>query len=208
MTIAKPLGWMLIVLACGATPLTAAAPDPASPVRYGIRILAASPRQDFRNLGSRSGFGGGLFAETDVGSGWIAQTRFDYLSYPQNNQPGAGAIATYTTANPITLSADSASLGVDLRHPVPGLPRLCGLAGVTAIRYEFQSSSVTTQVNQNGIPIPGIIRYKDKTPVKLGLAVGISFELWQGLVLAERYTSADINGTTFGTLETSLSYRF
>jgi hypothetical protein len=38
--------------------------------------------------------------------------------------------------------------------------------------------------------------------------VGVGFELHRGLALAERFTTANIEGTTFGTLETSLSYRF
>ena len=44
------------------------------PYRYGIRFLTASPRQDFRDLDSRTGLGGGLFVEAPAGSGWIAQT--------------------------------------------------------------------------------------------------------------------------------------
>jgi hypothetical protein len=38
--------------------------------------------------------------------------------------------------------------------------------------------------------------------------VGVGFGLLRGLTLAERFTTADIEGTSFATLETSLSYRF
>jgi len=38
--------------------------------------------------------------------------------------------------------------------------------------------------------------------------VGLGVELHQGLALSGRFTTIDINGTTFATLETSLSYRF
>jgi hypothetical protein len=44
--------------------------------------------------------------------------------------------------------------------------------------------------------------------MKLGLAAGVGFELLRGLILAERFTTANVEGTTFATLETSLSYRF
>ncbi|MDR3670513.1 MAG: outer membrane beta-barrel protein [Holophaga sp.] len=192
---------MALACACGAA-------ESEDPYRYGIRITSSSPAQDFRDISSRTGFGGGLFVETPVGSGWVAQTRLDYISYPQTNRPTAAMIARYTSANPITLSIDSAALGVDLRHPLPGLKGFYGLIGMTAIRYEFQSSSVSNLIDQNGIPIPGVIRYKDKTSFKLGLAVGVGFEIYRGLALSERFTTANILGTTFGTLETSLSYRF
>ena len=203
------LGWILVALACSQA-LPAAEPDDATPYHYGIRFLAATPRQDFRVLDSRTGYGGGLFVEAPTGSGWIAQTRFDYLTFRQVNQPNAKAIAAYTVPSPLTLAVDSAELGVDLRHalPVAGLERCYGLVGASAIRYEFETSGPNTTVNQNGIPFTGIVRYKDKTPIGLGLALGVGVEIWRGLALTERYTTADIDGTTFATWETSLSYRF
>jgi hypothetical protein len=63
-------------------------------------------------------------------------------------------------------------------------------------------------VDQNGIPIPGIVRYKDKTSVKIGLAVGAGVELYRGVALSARFTTVDISGVTYGALETSLSCRF
>jgi hypothetical protein len=199
------MGWMLVLLAWGCR---AAEPEAPAPYRYGIRVLSATPAQDFRDVDSRAGFGGGLFMEAPVGSGWIAQTRFDYILYPQVNQPYLTPVSRYTLPNALTLSADSAGLGVDLRHPVAGLKGLYVLVGMTGIRYEFQTSAASSQIDQNGIPIPGIVRYKERTSVKLGLALGAGLELYPGLALSERFTTVNILGTTFGALETSLSYRF
>jgi hypothetical protein len=77
-----------------------------------------------------------------------------------------------------------------------------------AIRYELDTSGAGTLIDQNGLPVTGITRVQRNTPLKLGLAVGVGFELLRGLTLAERFTTADIEGTSFATLETSLSYRF
>jgi len=209
MKISKKIGWALFVLA-GAW-AHAADPADAAPLQYGMRIISASPRQDFRQVISRTGFCAGVFVETPTGAGWIAQTRLDYIRFPQTNSPDTTLIPRYSTPDPITLNVDSASLGVDFRHALAdsGLfARVYGLAGAMLIRYEFQTSAANTQIDQNGIPIPAIVRYKDKTSVKIGLAVGAGIELYQGLALSARFTTVDIFGVTFGTLETSLSYRF
>jgi len=209
MTIPRQAGWTLLALACACG--RAADLEDAAPLRCGVRLTTCSPRQDFRSIISRTGLGGGVFVESPAGSGWIAQTRFDYLRIPQTDRPDATLIPAYSTPDPITLSVDSASLGVDLRHPVAEagpFARVSGLAGAALIRYEFQTSSANTAVDQNGIPIRGIIRYKDKTSVKIGLAVGVSVDLWRGLALAGRYTTVNIDGVTFATLETSISCRF
>ena len=201
------LGWMVAALSCSCMPaLTASSLDDSSVYRYGIRGTLALPRQDFWDISGRTGYGAGVFAETDLGSDWTAQTRFDYISYPQTNDPN------YAVANTpaLTLSVDSASVGVDLRHPLAfaGLDRFYLLAGAMGVRYEFEASIPSTQVDQNGLPILGFKRYKDKTSFKLGLAVGLGCELCRGLALTERYTTFDVNGLTLATLETSLSYRF
>ena len=208
MPIAKRLGGTLAALACAGLPALSAAPD--SPGRCGFTLLAGLPRQDFRDLTGRTGLGVGVFAESELGSGTILQTRVDYLQYPQTNQPQAGAIAAYTVPGPRTLAANSVALGVDLRHPLPlpGLERGFALAGVLAIRYEFDTSGLNTLTDQNGLPIGGIRRYKDKTPFRLGLAVGLGFELYRGMTLTERYTAVNINGATLATFETGLSFRF
>jgi hypothetical protein len=209
MTIPRRFGWTLFILACVCG--RAADLEQTAPLRCGVRLTTCSPRQDFRSITSRTGLGGGVFVEAPTGPGWIAQTRFDYLRIPQTNHPDPTLIPAYSTPDPITLNVDSASLGVDLRHPVADtgpFARVSGLAGASLVRYEFQTSAANTTVDQNGLPIPGIIRYKDKTSVKIALAVGVNVDLWRGLALTGRYTTVDINGVTFATLETSLSYRF
>ncbi len=211
MNISTRLGWLVVALAwTWGSALPAGDPDSTEEYRYGIRLLAASPRQDFRNFTSRTGLGGGLFAQATVSAATTLETRFDYISYPQTNQFNGPGFPGYTVSSPITFSADSASLGVDVRHtlPIAGLKRVYLLGGLMGIRYEFETSAVGNQLDQNGIPIPGIQRVKQKTPVKLGLAVGLGVELYRGLAIAERYTTVNIQGTAFGTLETSLSYRF
>ena len=199
--------WALPVLVLAWGRASAAEPDPA-PTRFGIRVMAASPRQDLRDLDSRTALGAGLFAETAVGLDWVAQTRFDFLDFPQTNRPDGAAIAGYTTPSPLTLEVGSVSLGVDMRHPLARSGPLrngFGLAGLTAVRYEFESSSASTRIDQNGIPIPGIIRHKDKTQVRLGLSLGVGFEIRPGLALAERCTFAAIGGLTFATLDKRIS---
>ena len=76
------------------------------------------------------------------------------------------------------------------------------------IRYEYDTSYAGNQIDQNGIPIPSVIRAKDKTSMKLGLALGLGVAFGRGLALTERYTTVTINGFTFAAWETGLSYRF
>ena len=206
----KCLGSLALVCAFGWNQaLHAADPATAPSCRYGMRFLSATPRQDFREVLPRTGFGLGLFADADLGSGTTAQARFDFIRFPQTSRAGSQNLPGYPAPVPaLALLADSAALGMDLRHGIPGLGRVYGLAGVTAIRYEYDVAYAGNKVDQNGIPTPGIIRAKDKTSLKLGLAVGLGVDLWHGLALTGRYTAVDIDGFTFATLETSLSYRF
>jgi hypothetical protein len=205
------MGWVLGLLACGCVQAPAAEEDLPRPWQYGIRVLAASPRQDFRNLVHRTGLGAGLFVETEVGSGWIAQTRFDYVDYPQVANPGTSAITPYAPAAPLRLNVNAASLGADLRHPLPfegWAGRFYGQAGLMGIRYEYETASANTVLDQYGNPLPGVVRTKNKTSVKVGMDVGVGVEIVRGLDLAERFTTVNIDGFTLGNWETSLSYRF
>jgi hypothetical protein len=173
--------------------------------RYGVQLLGAAPAQDFKNLDNRVGVGAGLFAENNLGSGVVIQSRLDYVSYSQYNQPAAGGIARYTIANPLTLSSDTLSVGVDL-HKHLGLGEQDGwfvLAGASAIRFEFQTSGAVTQ-GANTV----VARYKDKTPLTLGLDAGFGYAFNPAWSLALRYTTASLDGTTLATVETGLSYRF
>jgi hypothetical protein len=189
--------------------LAAQEPGP-KPVHYGVRILSALPSQDFKQITGRAGLGAGVFAEADGPPGTVLQTRLDYISYPQTNQPGNPGSSSYIPPNSLTLSANSLACGFDVRYylPYPALGRVFLLGGVSAIRYEFQTSSAGVLMDQNGIPFNGIVRSKGKTSLKLGVAVGLGCDFGNHWALAERFTSIDIDGTTLATLETSLSYRF
>lgn len=203
------LEWRVLALAwaCGSALLAAELEGPQT-YHYGIRLSAATPRHDFRDLTTRTGFGGGLFAEAEYSPSTVVQTRLDYLSYPQYNRPNASGIPAWTAPNPITLAANSTALGLEIRHAFAGFQRFSLSGGLMAIRYELDTSGAGTLIDQNGLPVTGITRVQRNTPLKLGLAVGVGFELLRGLTLAERFTTADIEGTSFATLETSLSYRF
>jgi len=209
MTFSMRLGWRVVALAwvCGSA-LTAVELEGPHTYRYGLRLSAATPRQDFRDISASTGLGGGLFAESEVSPFTTLQTRFDYIAFPQNNRPNGAGIPAWTAPNPITLSANSTALGIEVRHAYSGIPWFSLTAGLMGIRYEFDTSAASTLIDQNGLPVTGITRVKRKTPVKLGLSVGVAFEPFRGLVLAERFTTASIEGTTFATLEASLSYRF
>ena len=206
----KVLGLALLCLGLGGPFLAAEDPNAPEVYRYGLRLLAALPRQDFHEIIGRTGLGVGLSMETELSPGTVLETRFDYLRYPQDNHPGSGAIPAPAAANAAILLVNSAAIGVDLRHslPVAGLRRIFGSLGVMGIRYEFDSSGASTALDQNGVPVSAIRRVKAKTPFKLGLAVGLGVDLTRNLALAERFTSVNLDGTTLGTLETSLSYRF
>lgn len=208
MRIANRLAGALAGLACAWVPAFPAEENPVA-CRYGFTLQAALPRQDLRDINGRTGYGFGVFAE-NAGPGFILQTRLDYLRYAQTNQPLAKAVAEYTVPAARTLSANALSLAVEARHalPVPGLERFHALLGVLAIRYEFDTSGLDPLTDQNGLPVGGIRRYKDKTPVKLGLALGLGFDLSRGMTLTERYTAVDINGATLAAWETGLGFRF
>lgn len=209
MSFSMRLGWRVVALAwaCGSV-LLAVELEGTHTYRYGIRLSAATPRQDFRDISARTGLGAGLFAESESSPSTVVQTRFDYLSFPQNNRPNGSGIPAWTAPSPITLAANSTALGIEVRHSYANFQRFSLMGGLMGIRYEFDTSAASTLIDQNGLPVSGITRVKRKTPVKLGLSVGAGFELYRGLALSERFTTASIEGTTFGTLETSLSYRF
>ena len=205
------LGFLLCALAPWLTAQAAEDPDPRpTPIHYGVRLLAAYPGQDFRQINSRTGLGAGLFAETQWTPATLVQTRLDYLRYPQTNSPGDPGISSYLPDRPLTLSADSVACGFDVRHDLSqrSRNRVFLLGGVMAIRYEFQSSALGTLKDQNGIESAGIVRFKSKTSLKLGLAAGFGCAFDSHWTLAERFTTIDIDGVTLATAETALSYRF
>jgi opacity protein-like surface antigen len=194
----------LAVLA-GACSLAASEGEGPEPFRYGVQVLAALPRQDLKALDSRTGLGAGLFAENDLGAGLVVQSRIDFFRFPQTSQPNVSSIGSRAADGALTLSANSLAVGVDVhKHlAIAGLESGFVLAGVTCARYEFQTSAAVE--TDSGTVIQ---RFKDKTPFKLGLAVGIGYDFNATWSLALRYTSVSTDNTTFATFETGLSYRF
>jgi hypothetical protein len=212
MNCSKVIGPVLVVSGLTAQ---AAAVDPAGPfplvtTRYGIQLLASTPRQALQNAGIKPGFGIGLFAESETAPGIVVQTRLDFIRYPQGNHPDPSVLPDYVRADALTLAGNSLALGVDvrLRLPYPRLEKLFVLAGVSAIRYEFQSSSITVVPGPGGRPVDQNVRSAETTPIKLGLAVGAGVDLGKDWAFTLRYTHLALEGGNFATLEPSLSYRF
>lgn len=200
------LGLAALAWACLQGPaLRAVEGEGPAPFRFGVRLLVSWPRQDFKDIDGRTGLGAGVFAENDLGNGTVLLSRLDYLRYPQAGTPGAAGIADYTVPDPLTLSTDSVSVGVDLRQrlPWPGLEGCFLLAGVTAARFEFETS---TAEEVDGETV--IVRTKDKTPFRVGFAAGLGWSFGRNADVTLRYTAVNTGGATFATLETGFGWRF
>jgi hypothetical protein len=202
----------LLLLACALS--LSAANDPSNsynlPLRFGVQVIGAFPRQTLKSAGLRTGLGIGLFAENEPYPGTNLQTWASFIRYPQANQPPRDLLADYTAPDPLTLSANSFTLGVDahLHLPRPGLRQVFVLAGVLASRYEFQSSSVTVVADPDGQPTSQPVRRTESTPFKLGLSVGAGIDLRKDWSFILRYTHVGLPGSNLDTVETCLEYRF
>ena len=204
---ARALATLVVV----SSPALAADEEPQDePLHFGIQLLAALPSQDLKAANRNAGIGLGVFAEAEVGPGTIAQTRLDFIRYPQTNRPGAGVLPDYVPAGALTLSGSSAALGVDFRHalPQPALEGAFLLAGVMGIRYEFQTSDAEVAAGPNGEPVTRIVRTKQNTSTRLGLALGAGCSFTPHWTLTLRYTYLGVDSTSLATLETGLSYRY
>jgi opacity protein-like surface antigen len=180
--------------------------------RVGLEVLGSSPRQDFRDLDSRTGYGGALFVENDLGGGWRVQSRFDFLRFPQTTGGVInGLIPGQGTFQPLTLAADSSSLGAEAQYhlPYPGLTTFYLTAGLRAIRYEFTYTTVSNvQSPSSNLPTGTILNNKYRTSMKMGATLGLGLDLSRRLSLTFRYTYLDLSGTAFVTYETGLGVRF
>lgn len=207
------LTWGVCALAC-ASAFAAPPAEPGEfqegPTRYGIQVLVATPRQDFQAAGSRTGFGLGLFAEAELAPGTVAQTRFDFIRYPQSNRPDTRFLPPEVGTGGLSLASNAVALGVDLRHYLGrlGLQRAFILAGVMGMRYEFQTSDAVVVPGPQGQPVATAVRAKDATPFQLGLAVGLGCDIDRNWAVTLRYTSMSYEGSSLATLEGGLSYRF
>jgi hypothetical protein len=202
-----------LLLLASALSLSAAGdpPDPDSlPLRYGVQLVGALPRQTLKNAGLGTGLGIGLFAENEPYPGTTLRTWVDFIRYPQTNHPPQDLLADYTDPDPLTLSANSFTLGVDARLHLtkPGLQRVFVLAGLLASRYEFQSSSANVVADASGQPATQIVRRSESTPFKLGLSVGAGIDLRDDWSFTLRYTHVGLPGSNLDTVETGVAYRF
>ena len=170
----------------------------------------ASPRQDFKDLSGTSGAGGGFFVESTLQPGLTVRSRFDYLSFKEG--PGKGSALLPALVPPTTqrLSTTLDSIGAELRaHPVSGLLEdFFLLGGVSGMRAEFTAVGPSGLVDANGQPLPGTVRIKDRTSVKVGLSAGVGLQFCRASALTLRYTTANLTGVTLATLETGLEIRF
>ena len=148
--------------------------------------------------------------EAELAPGTLAQTRFDYLRFPQSNRPDTRFLPPEVGAGGLTLASNAVALGVDVRHYLArlGLERVFILAGVMGIRYEFQTSDAVVVPGPGGQPVATTVRAKDATPIQLGLAAGLGCDLGRGWAVTLRYTTMSYEGASLATLESGLSWRF
>ncbi len=172
--------------------------------RVGVKVLGASPSQDFKDLDNRAGFGGALFVENDIKDGWQVQSYVSFIRFPKVTN------TTFRGASVLTLSADSAALGVDLHYHLPfrGLEKLYVLAGLMGTSYEFVTTSASSQLDANLQPVGGTATSRYRTAFQLGTAVGLGLDLSRTFSFGVRYTYINIDGTAYATLETGLALRF
>jgi len=172
--------------------------------RVGVKLLGASPRQDFKDMDNRFGFGGAVFVENAINDGWQVQSYLSFISFPQV------ANTTFRGASVLSLSANSAALGVDVHYhlPVRGLEKFYVLGGLMGTRYEFSAILSSNQLNADLQAVGGTVTTKYRTPFQLGTAVGMGFDLDRTFSLGVRYTYISIDDITYATLETGLSLKF
>lgn len=175
-----------------------------SPWRVGFEVLGSSPRQDFREMDSRTGFGAAIFLENELGRGFRVQSRFEFIRYPQTSSGRIGAF------RPMTLSANASSLGVDVHYHLPykGWDKVYLVAGLRAVRYEFSFTAQSDQLDPVTQTPIGIESFKDRTAMRLGTTVGFGLDINRTLSLTGRYTYATAEGFTFATFDTGLAIRF
>lgn len=185
-------------------------PAVADTTKYGVQVLLASPQDDFRSITAKTGLGVGAFVEQSLTPSSVIQTRADYVQYGRVTDPNGSSGNDFIPANALAVKADTASVGVDVRQylPISNFRCLYVLAGVSATRFEFRADYVSSALDANGIPIPGVIEQKSKTSTKCGLAVGAGYDFQGRVALTVRYTMVPTDGSTLATVETGLSFRF
>jgi hypothetical protein len=193
--------------------------------RFGLRLLGASPRQDFRDVDRRTGCGAGLFVENDLHNGWRVQSHADYMSFPRTSSSNTAGFVPNpppidpAIAAPLALSADAVEVGFDVDYHLPyrGLKSVYVLAGLSAIRYEVDYTVPSGQVDPaTGIATASVAESKYKTPLSLGLDFGLGVDINRTLSVEVRYICASLSGAatqgtvdrTFTTIQAGLEIRF
>ena len=197
--------WLVLFLAPAC--LLAEDPDPM-PIRFGVQITGASPRQDFADISRKAGAGFGFFLESDQGDGWSCRSRVDYLAFGSSTVKDSVASQTLLPERAQKATSNFFSIGAEVRYHVKVFPKLVLLGGIFGGRMEFESTGPTGAVDANGTPIPGTFSIKDRTSFKLGYAGGLGFAIIPDLTLTVRYATTNLDGITLGTLEGGLDYRF
>jgi len=191
---------VLAGLALLAAPALRAA-DLDAPMRFGLQVTAAKPLQDLQAITGHTGTGGGLFFETDQGQGWTVRTRLDVLAFKENAAQARGFLNDLVAPRTVKVSANQFSVGVELRHGVPGFARPFLLGGVTLSRVEFGTVGPVASG-------AGVGWDKQKTSVKMGFAAGGGYRFTDHLAFSLRYAATSVSGVTLATFEGGLEYRF
>lgn len=180
------------------------------PLRFGVTLLAGFPASDLRTVDPHTGLGAGLFAESLPANGLVLQTRIDYLSFAQHDNPDVSSIPDLALPDSLTVSATLFDLGVEVRQDLPWRPvhRFFVLAGLLATRYEFQTSAASQVVDQNGLSQQAIVRGNQHTQITGGLALGAGLHLGPDWTVDVRYTTTRSNGANLTTWQTGLGVRF
>lgn len=196
----RPSARFLAGLALLAAPALRAT-DLDSPMRFGLQVTAARPLQDLRVITGQTGTGGGLFFETDQGQGWTVRTRLDVLAFKEDAARASGFLNDLVAPRTVKVSANQFSVGVEVRHGVPGLARPFLLGGLTLSRVEFGTVGPVASG-------AGVGWDKQKTSVKVGFAAGGGYRFTDALAFSLRYTTTSVSGVTLAALEGGLECRF
>ena len=195
----RPLPWLVLL----ALPTCLGAMQPEPDVHFGVQGSLATPRLDLQEATPRTGLGGGLFFEQDLDNGWSARVRFDYVNFPESTGLTSSRAASLVPPATFRVAANQVFLGAEVRkRPFSGpFKKFFLLGALGGFRTEFETAALGTQ--------PGaILRDKEKSPMKLGFALGAGWQVCQPLSATVRYTSVTLDNLNLATLEFGLGYRF
>ncbi|NTV74218.1 MAG: porin family protein [Holophaga sp.] len=196
----RPFALVLAGLALLAAPALRA-DDLDSPMRFGLQATAARPLQDLRVITGQTGMGGGIFFETDQGRGWTVRTRLDFLAFKEDAARTRSFLNDLVAPRTVKVSANQFSVGVEVRHAVPGFAGPFLLGGLTLSRVEFGTVGPVASG-------AGVGWDKQKSSMKLGFAAGGGYRFTDALAFSVRYTTTNLSGVTLAALEGGLEYRF